>query len=201
MAISAINWPVNEHATGEAAVRAYPSTVFLDEGVSEPAWQETTSRMYLELRDGLFGFLSRLGLNTDAAEDVVQETFFRLARQLRSGKRIENPPAWIFHVAHHLCMDFHRANCQSRSRLTSECESIAEPVDFNANPERAYLQKEKVCLVRTAMMRLTPQQLRCFQMRAIGFRYREIAADLGVSEQRAIHLVKRALERLGRIRW
>jgi RNA polymerase sigma factor (sigma-70 family) len=196
MEVRTLEWSAWERIAVEAEVQVCSSAVYLEDPVNEPAWQDVTSRMYHELNRGLLRFLSGLGLSRDAAEDVAQEAFFRLARQLRSGKKIENLNAWLFRVAYHVCMDFHRVNSQSQSRLTSEYGSIEEPIDLTANPELVYLQKEKERLVRAAMLRLTPQQFRCFQLRAAGRRYREIAADLGVSEQRATHLVKRALMRL-----
>jgi RNA polymerase sigma factor (sigma-70 family) len=196
MEAEVIDWSARDRIATEAAVQICSSGVFLAEQVSETAWQDVTSRIYRELNPGLLRFLSGLGLSKDAAEDVVQEAFFRLARQLRSGKKIENLNAWLFRVAYHLCMDFHRAKSQSESRLTSAHGSIEEPIDLTANPELVYLQKEKERLVQKAMLRLTPQQFQCFKLRASGHRYREIAADLGVSEQRATHLVKRALLRM-----
>ena len=196
MEVRTIDWSARDRIATEAAVQICSSGVFLADQVSETAWQDVTSRIYRELNPGLLRFLNGLGLSKDAAEDVVQETFFRLARQLRSGRKIENLNAWLFRVAYHLCMDFHRANSQSQSRSTGEYGTIEEPTDLTANPELVYLQKEKMRLVREAMLRLTPQQFRCFRLRAAGLRYREIAADLGVSEQRATHLVKRALMRL-----
>jgi RNA polymerase sigma-70 factor (ECF subfamily) len=196
MEVRTIEWSASEGIAVEEALRICSSAVFLEDRTSEPEWQDVTSRMYRELNPGLLRFLNGLGLSKEAAEDVVQETFFRLARQLRSGRKIENPNAWLFRVAYHLCMDFHRANTQSQSRLTSELGPVEEPTDHSANPELVYLQKEKMRLVHAAMQRLTPQQFRCFRLRAAGLRYREIAADLGVSEQRATHLVKRALMRL-----
>ncbi len=199
MALGMIDWTEFDRASVNSRARVYPVASSAQEQEGTPPWQEIAARTYKDLRNRLVRFLWNQGLSTDAAEDVIQEAFFRLAGQLHGGEQIDNPSAWIFQVAHHLCMDYHRAISQSRSRMTSEFGAIAEPLEFRTNPEWVFLQKEKQGLVRTAMVRLTPQQCRGFQLRASGLRYREIAADLGVSEQRAIHLVKRALERLGRI--
>jgi RNA polymerase sigma-70 factor (ECF subfamily) len=153
------------------------------------------SEMYRELRFALYGYVSSLGLSGEI-EDVVQETFCRLLRHLRQKYKIENMKAWIFQVAYNICMDIHRA--QSRNG-TSELDEISprhEYADYRSNPEWLYLQKEKVRRIRTAMSRLPPRQLRSVQLRIKGLRYRDIAADLQVSEQRATYLVKRALVRL-----
>jgi RNA polymerase sigma-70 factor (ECF subfamily) len=145
---------------------------------------------------GLNRFLRSLDLSADEAEEVMQETFFRLTRQMHEGGRIERIEAWVFQVAHNLSMDVHRARRRGYSETFPVPEYTEEPADSRANPERALLEREKAARVRVAISRLTPRQFRSLQMRAQGQRYREIAAELGVSEQRAIHLVKRARLRL-----
>jgi RNA polymerase sigma-70 factor (ECF subfamily) len=135
-------------------------------------------------------------LSADEAEDVMQEAFFRLTRQLHEGGRIEKIEAWIFQVAHNLSMDIHRANRRSYSETFPVPEYTEEPEDSRTNPERVLLEKEQAARMRVAISRLTPRQARSLKMRAQGMRYREIAAELGVSEQRVIHLVKRARLRL-----
>jgi RNA polymerase sigma-70 factor (ECF subfamily) len=71
-----------------------------------------------------------------------------------------------------------------------------EPIDPKANPECVYLQKERFGQLKAAMSQLTTQQYNCILLRTQGLRYREIGELLGISEQRAIHLVKRGMQRL-----
>ena len=155
--------------------------------------------LYATVRAGLHRFLISLGLSKEAAEDVMQESFFRLANQLLLGAKIEKLQAWIFQVAYNLAIDEHRAE---RNRCPDDVfthRPIGDRVDPLNNPEWLYLQKEKVARVETAMSLLTPRQFRSLQLRAEGLRYREIAAELGVTEQRAVHLAKRAVLRMARI--
>jgi len=58
--------------------------------------------------NALFGFVRRLGLDDDVAEDVVQEGLLRLYDTITVGKRIDDPRAWTFTVAYRLAMDEHR---------------------------------------------------------------------------------------------
>jgi len=167
-----------------------------DVAIDGSDWRLTTLKLYDAFSVALCPYLLGLGLTVDAAEDVAQETFLRLARCLRDGAKIGNMQAWIFQVAHNLSMDVHRAHRRSRIEFAMEGEAQHEPADPSANPEWAYLQKERAKQLRVAMARLTPRQFRSVLLRVEGRRYREIALDLGVSEQRAIHLVKRALVRL-----
>jgi RNA polymerase sigma-70 factor (ECF subfamily) len=184
-----------------AAAASGPFAPSIDNGVRENHaekqcdWQYLASQLYDELRLGLHLYLRGLGLLPLDAEDVAQETFFRLVRQLRTGTSVENIRAWVYHVAYNVSMDIHR----SKRKIAPADEAPSwrqEAADCRSNPEWLYIKREEVRRVRLALSQLTPRQLRSVQLRANGCRYRDIAADLCVSEQRAIHLVKRALTRL-----
>jgi RNA polymerase sigma-70 factor (ECF subfamily) len=196
MEIESTHWSAMESYTSESAIPLPALEIGAEVVVDGSDWQSITLKMYGALSLALCRYLRGLGLTVDAAEDVAQETFLRLARCLRDGGKIGNIQAWIFQVAHNLSMDIHRAHRRSRIDFATEGEPEQEPADPNANPEWAYLQKERTRHLRLAMTRLTPRQFRSVLLRVEGLRYREIALVLGVSEQRAIHLVKRAVVRL-----
>jgi RNA polymerase sigma factor (sigma-70 family) len=168
-----------------------------DQGDQE--WRIVIAGLYATVRAALHRFLLSLGLSKEAAEDVIQESFVRLANQLLLGAQIERLQAWVFQVAYNLAIDEHRAERHRDPDDVLAHPSLGDRVDPLGNPEWLYLQKEKVARVQMAMSLLTPRQFRSLQLRAEGFRYREIAADLGVTEQRAIHLAKRAILRMARI--
>jgi RNA polymerase sigma-70 factor (ECF subfamily) len=196
MGIGSIDWPAMGSYVSETATPNPLLAPGREDAFEGSEWQSLTLKMYDALHAALCRYLRGLGLTIDAAEDVVQETFLRLARCLRDGGKINNMQAWIFQVAHNLSMDIHRAHQRSHVEFAAESEPEQELADPNTNPEWVYLQKEKFRQLRLAMTRLTPRQFRSVLLRAEGLRYREIALILGVSEQRAIHLVKRALVRL-----
>lgn len=56
----------------------------------------------------LFGFVRRLGLTDAEANDVVQEVFLRLWRQLGTGRPMDNAKGWAYRTAYRLAMDEHR---------------------------------------------------------------------------------------------
>jgi RNA polymerase sigma-70 factor (ECF subfamily) len=162
----------------------------------ELEWDRRTLEWYESLNIVLYRYLRSLGLPVEAAEDVLQETFLRLARHLKAGGGEDNLRSWVFQVAHNLSMDVHRANRRDRFEPGVERQLNEEVIDPTADPETMYLEKEKEKGLKEAMLRLTPKQFRSLLLRAEGLRYRDIASVLGVSEQRAIHLVKRGLLRL-----
>ncbi len=70
------------------------------------------------------GYASSMLRDRGAADDVVQETFLRAQVNLEVLREPEKLSAWLFRIAHNLCMDHLRARQSSR-------------VDFDADPESA----------------------------------------------------------------
>src|SRR6187399_3039373 len=49
-------------------------------------------------------------LNADLAQDIMQETFLRLWRQMLEGAKIDNPRAWLLRVARNLAEDLAKSS-------------------------------------------------------------------------------------------
>ena len=153
--------------------------------------------LYEHLRPALRAYLCCLGMSTDQAEDVVQDTFLRLVRQRFERDAGVNLRAWIFRVAHNLSMDFHR--CQLRAPCGNSEEThtvIRERADPRPSPEQLVLLDERMGHFEAAFAQLTPKQRQCVLLRAEGFRYREIALTLGISVQRVGELMQRSISLL-----
>ena len=162
----------------------------------EGGWRERTLDLYDALSPKLSQFLRRLGLNKDDLDDVVQESFLRLAGHLKTGASDDNLNSWVYRVARNLAMDVHRLSRREQGAVESDFEPGDEPTDPKANPEWLYLQNERFRRLKAAISQLTAQQYNCILLRTQGLRYREIGELLGISEQRSIHLVKRAMQKL-----
>ena len=126
---------------------------------------------------------------TDAAEDVVQDTFLKLLRHVGDGRPLSNPKGWLFTVAAHACRDRQRA---SRRWLPWLAER-----DVRVAPERADAHDASLPLI-AAFKQLAPRDRALIALRAEGLSYAEIAATLGVKPVSIGRLVARALERLSR---
>ncbi len=68
-------------------------------------------------RPRLFGFLARLAGRRDVAEDLLQETFLRLAARATALAEETNLKAWLFAVARNLFISHHRALVVDLDRL------------------------------------------------------------------------------------
>jgi RNA polymerase sigma-70 factor (ECF subfamily) len=53
-------------------------------------------------------FLHRCGGGVQVAEDLTQETFLAAVAELKKGKRVRNPIAWIYGIARHKLLDHYR---------------------------------------------------------------------------------------------
>ena len=149
--------------------------------------------LYRQLRKPLLRYLACLGLTSDEAQDVVQDTFLNLQRHLASGGDQENIRGWVFRVAHNL----------ARNRQTSYHrrfgETLDEGKDFpaaDATPEQVVLEKEKLRRFAAAIRSLTTSERGCLLLRAGGLRYREIGEVLGIATSTVGDTVERAMKKL-----
>jgi RNA polymerase sigma-70 factor (ECF subfamily) len=67
----------------------------------------------------LFGFVRRLGLTDEQADDAVQEVFTRLLAEHRRGIVIANPRAWAYRAIYRLAMDQHRLRTRLRTVVSA----------------------------------------------------------------------------------
>ncbi len=76
----------------------------------------------LDSRHGqfLYGFVRRLGLSHEQADDAVQDVLIRLWTELGRGTHIESPKAWAYRSIYRLAMDQHRL----RRRLSTLAELL-----------------------------------------------------------------------------
>jgi len=149
--------------------------------------------LYRELRKPLLRYLVCLGLSSDEAQDVVQDSFVSLQHHLAAGGTQDNIRGWLFRVAHN----------QARNRQTSYHRRFADPLDSemdfvagDATPEKAILEKEKFRRLRAAVGLLPESERECLLLRAGGLRYREIGDVLGLATSTVADTVERAVKKL-----
>jgi RNA polymerase sigma factor (sigma-70 family) len=123
----------------------------------------------------------------EEAEDAVQHTFLNAYRSLRKGTRPQAEAAWMFAIAANVCRE-RRRSAWRRSRI--EVVSDDGLVGERAAPEHSH---EELTGVADALAELTPNQRRAILMREWqGLSYREIAAELSLSEGAVETLLFRA---------
>ena len=149
--------------------------------------------LYRELRKPLLRYLVCLGLSSDEAQDVVQDSFVSLQHHLAAGGAQDNIRGWLFRVAHNQAR-----NCQSsyHRRFLHPFDSEMDFVAADATPEKAILEKEKFRRLRAAVGLLPESERECLLLRAGGLRYREIGDVLGLATSTVADTVERAIKKL-----
>ena len=161
--------------------------------------QQRILTLYDEYRPRLYRYLRSMSLGRDWAEEVIQETFMRLTAKLLEKDDIQNVQGWVVRVAHNLAMDVFKKECGETASEEAVNFLIKNRADPSLSPEEAYSKNEQSTQMKLALSALKPQQRECFQMRAHGFRYKDIGLALGISEQRAAFVVKQVAVRLAAI--
>jgi RNA polymerase sigma-70 factor, ECF subfamily len=160
----------------------------------DPNQHQEIVRLYGDLRPSLYAYLFTLGVVGSEADEVIQEGFCRLVRDMSVGSEVRNPRGWLFRVTHNLAMDAHRG--VSRDGVADADRGlllIREQVDPSPDPEEMYSQKEKRRRIISAIRNLTSQQRDSLLLRAQGMSYFDIGLTLGFSTQRAAFLVQRSV--------
>jgi RNA polymerase sigma factor (sigma-70 family) len=131
--------------------------------------------------------LRRLG-SPEEAEDAVQATYLNACRSLLSGFEPQVAQAWLYKVAHNVCLTKQRSyRRRSRVERPEDIQSIEE---FIAAPEE---HGEELLGIEDALAGLPEQQRRAILLREWqGLSYREVAAEMGLSQGAVETLIFRA---------
>jgi RNA polymerase sigma-70 factor (ECF subfamily) len=155
-------------------------------------------RLFDESRESLFRYLRWLGCLPEEADDAIQETFLRLYAHLAARGSQENLRAWLFRVAGNLVRDERKSGRRRLQPLENVSETFDWCVDPAVGPEQLILAKESAQRLDAAIRRLPADQQKCVALRSEGFRYREIAAILGIGVTTVADTLRRAVTTLAK---
>jgi RNA polymerase sigma-70 factor (ECF subfamily) len=161
--------------------------------------EQKITELFGTLRDPVHRYITRILGDPAEAEEITQETFLRLYSWLYSGKSLDNVRSWVFRVAHNLAMERRRSTRFTSFLDSSSWEELCRKRgDHTPTPEERFLNEEKLERVHNALGRLSPQERQCMDLRAEGFRYREIAEILGIATSSVGEFLARAIRKLKR---
>jgi len=167
--------------------------VELDREPSLLSIEEQVARLFEQTRTEVYRYLLTLGLEAGRAQEAVQEVFMRLYRALKKKDDILNRRAWVFRVAHNVGL---RLRSRESSMRPFDADLALRLADPQPNPEKSAIDRERTLRLHRAVETLSPQQRQCLHLRAEGFRYREIASILGISDSSVGEFLRRAIEKL-----
>ncbi|HEX7065529.1 MAG TPA: RNA polymerase sigma factor [Bacillales bacterium] len=88
----------------------------------------------------VLGYLERLLKDRQKAEDLVQETFIKLLRQLRDRSTPDHISAWLYRVAANLCRDYWKSAGYQKERQVFD--QLREERDKQVQVAELYERRE-----------------------------------------------------------
>lgn len=174
----------------------------LPNAVSKPKYLEDLSvrRVTLDLYDqehlGIRRYLVFLGLSTDVAQEIVQDTFLKLHEHLLANGDRKNLRAWLYRVAHNLARNAQTAWHARKTDALNDDEFELPVRATGLSAEEELLSAERNRRMYQAIQGLNPAQRECLILRSQGLKYREIADALNLSVSTVGENVQRGLEKL-----
>jgi RNA polymerase sigma-70 factor (ECF subfamily) len=174
----------------QAALRALAESSELEHLVAE---------VFAVLKDPVYRYLVSLLGTPAVAEDVLQETFVKLLRQLQRGQAVEQVRAWVFRVAHNTAISELRRRHRHEADFPADWESLAvlQPTS-EPNAEQRLLEAERHSKLQHGLRLLSAQERYCLELKAEGLSYREIAAVLDISFSSVATYLTRGVRKMTR---
>ncbi len=151
----------------------------------------------------------RLALNLlrspEDANDVYQEAFLRVFRNLHNFRFDCSFHTWLYRIVTNLCLDALRKR-RVRKEETTVVETAdgvldrmdtVEEVRAHGDPQRQLMSNELKGRIREVLEALTPRERMVFELRHYqGMRLRAIGETLGTSEEAAKNCLFRATQKM-----
>lgn len=129
---------------------------------------------FIEHQAALERRLTSICRDAEAAQDLAQEAFLRLAVEVEAGRIPEDPAAWLHRVGRNLAMSRGR-HLQVVDRRSGELHRPG----VDAGPEEAAIERETASAAVRALGRLPSSARRALVLAAHGCPGTEIAASIG----------------------
>ena len=156
----------------------------------------TFDSLYREYFNHIYRFSHSLMGNPEEADDITQETFIKLYRQLESGEETRNPKAWIYRVAANSCYNHLKRKKLSRIILAKE---NFPPDIAPGNIEEDMMKQQEIYLLRSAIRKLPARDQVILTLYKNGFSTTEIAETIKVKKNSIGKILARSVEKLSKV--
>ena len=156
------------------------------------------SRLLVSYFDSWYSVLVRYASGTtvdlDLAEDLVQDVYVRLFSELRRGKAIKNPKAWLLCVLRHeIGKELSRRAREVLDASPARTNAVCSPPADEGPAVESQVETDDVADLLSV---LTPREQDVMLLRMTSLKYREIAERLGISPSAVNTLLARAIRKL-----
>jgi RNA polymerase sigma-70 factor (ECF subfamily) len=168
-----------------------PPTSQVDQRSIDAARSDVVLLAFEQHAGKLTGFAYAMTRDRDVADDLVQESFLRLVKELATGRTPDNVSAWLFRVCGNLAVSRgRRANVAQRFLRAARGGADGAPADVET------LRRETSTALLAALATVPSDARAALLMAANGFSGREIADAIGRSEMATRTMMFRAREKL-----
>ena len=133
------------------------------------------------------------------AEDVTQEVFLRLYRNLNATPGEELLRAWLLRVTLNVARNTLRGQSRSMIRDNEYHKSAADSGSLVEAPEEDYERRMAIEEARRALDKIKEPMRSCLLLKQQGLSYREIATSLSLKETNIGSLVARGRKEFARV--
>jgi len=133
------------------------------------------------------------------AEDVTQEVFLRLYRNLNATPGEDLLRAWLLRVTLNVARNTLRGQSRSMVRDNEYHKSTADSGWLTEAPEVDYERKVAIEETRRALDKIKEPMRSCLLLKQQGLSYREIATSLSIKETNVGSLVARGRKEFARV--
>ena len=155
--------------------------------------EDAFSLLFGRYYDKMRAFAYRIVLDYSAAEDVAQETFVRVARQIQGLREIQTFEAWIYRI----CVNVARDGLRAKQAHAVKLQNAARHLEIESSVSGNGHASERAL---TLMQELPPDQREAIALVFFEeYSHAEAANRLGCAESTIswrIHLAKRKLRQL-----
>lgn len=148
--------------------------------------------LYEQHKVPLFGICMRYASSRSEAEDILQEGFYSILKDLKSYSGKGSLQAWMRKVMVNASLMYIRKHRKLNISILDQ-----EVLEYHLKPDTSLLNSDRVRALMDMVRRLPVNQQIVFNMKAVdGFEYHEICAKLETSESNCRSIYMRARNRL-----
>ncbi len=153
--------------------------------------------IYDQYYDRVKKFITGLVKNEWIAEDLIQETFIRVQKNIDSMRDQSKLSSWIFRIAYNLCQDHFKSQKKKNNDTGKQEESVPSP--FVEIPVQKELEQFQMGACVQEQINLLPEQQRIVLILydIIDFNHAEIADILDITKENAkvrLHRARKGLK-------
>lgn len=151
-------------------------------------------------KDRIFTTIILIVKDSYIAEDLFQETFIKIIKNLKKGKYNEEGKflPWAIRIARNMAIDYFRKMKRMPNVTRSDGEDVFRKIKLAVdNREEQMIRHEKESMVRAVINKLPEEQRQVLILRHYGdLSFKEIAAMTGVSINTALGRMRYALNNM-----